>query len=212
MPYDTFTLDGAALFNSDQPQERIVTYHFNIPTRLTPFRATFETILGQVEADFPAESRQQVVIVPYFQISAVYTLIHRDTGLERLWQGSFNPRSRERGQVVAFRHLDPATFVNFAQVRCQTDHVVQQLGNITDQQETVWTLGDILSVILTIQTTVRIQHPVFVRHPELLGRVQEDQGHGRGRRGPDGEGGRRRRRQGRRARRGVRFVFRLVLE
>jgi hypothetical protein len=200
MPYDTFILDGAALFDSDQPQERIVTYHFNIPERLTPIRATFETILGQVEADFPAESRHQVVTVPYFQISAVYTLIHRDTGLQRLWQGSFNPRSRERGQVVAFRHLDPATFVDFAQARCQTGYVLQQLSNITDQQETVWTLGDILSVILTIQTTVRIQHPVFVRHPELLGRV------------PEHHGGQPRRRGRRGARRGLRQVFRLVLE
>lgn len=212
MPYDNFTLDGAALFDPNSPNLRIVTYHFNIPERLTPDRPTFETILRQVETDFPAESRGLVSVVPYFQISAVYTLIHRNTGTERLWQGSFNPRSRERGQVLAFRYLDPATFVDFALARCQSQHVVQTLGNYADQQETVWALGEILSVIVTVQTTVHIRHPVFVHHPELLGggvaaaagrRHQQGQ---HGRPGPVGAG---RRRAGRRLQRAV---FRLVLE
>ena len=198
MPYDDFTLDGAALLDANSPHQRIVTYHFNIPERLTPDRVTFETILRQWETDFPAESRHRVVIVPYFQISAVYTLIHRDTGTERLWQGSFNPRSRERGQVVPFRHLDPASFVDFAHARCQAHHVLQQLNNNTDQQETVWTVGEVLSVVLTIQTTVRIRHPVFAQHPELLGQQQAHHG----RRRPI-------RRAGGRLRRAV---FRLVLE
>jgi hypothetical protein len=204
MPYDTFTLDGAALFDPDHLQQRIVTYHFNIPERLTPLRPTFETILGQVETDFQAGNRHLVAISPYFQISAVYTLIHRDTGLERLWQGSFNPRSRERGQVLAFRQLDPATFVDFAQARCQTGHVLRQLNNNTDQQETVWTVGEVLSVILTVQTTVHIRHPVFAHHPELLGREVD---HGR-----RGQRQQQRQRRRRRVRRGHRYVFRLVLE
>lgn len=195
MPYDTFTLDGAALFDPENPQQRIVTYHFNIPERLTPLRQTFETVLGQVETDFPATSQDQVVVVAYYQISAVYTLIHRDTGAERLWQGSFNPRSRERDQVLAFRYMDRATFVDFTHARSQTPHVLQQLNIANDQQETVWTVGDLLSVVLTIQTTVRARHPVFARHPELLGHRQQQHG---------------RRRAGRRARR--RAVFRLVLE
>jgi len=168
MPYDRFKLDGAALLDFDQLHQRIITYHFNIPLRLTPLRSTFETILRQLEQDFPAESRHLVTFVPYFQISAVYTLIHRDTGAERLWQGSFNPRSRERGQVTAFQYLDPARFIDFAHTRCQTRHVLQALNNNTDQQETVWTVGELLSVILTVQTTVRVNHPVFTNHPELL--------------------------------------------
>lgn len=199
MPYDTFTLDGAALLDADSPHQRILTYHYNIPERLTPHRTTFETILRQVETDFPAESRHHVVFVPYFQISAVYTLIHRDTGTERLWQGSFNPRSRERGQIVPFRHLDGPTFVDFAQARCQTNYVLQQLNNNTDQQDTVWTVGEVLSVVLTIQTTVRLLHPVFAHHPELLGVGQQAAGHGR-----HGRVRARRRRH--------RAVFRLVLE
>jgi len=168
MPYDQFRLDGAALLDLDHLHQRIITYHFNIPLRLTPSRATFETILRLLERDFPAESRQLVTFVPYFQISAVYTLIHRDTGAERLWQGSYNPRSRERGQVIPFQYLDPARFVDFAYTRCQNRYVLQALNNNTDQQETVWTLGELLSVILTVQTTVRVNHPVFTHHPELL--------------------------------------------
>jgi hypothetical protein len=62
----------------------------------------------------------------------------------------------------------------------------------TDQQETVWKVGELLSVVLTVQTTVHLQHPVFLRHPELRG-VR----HGR---------------LGRRRRRARRAVFRLDLE
>lgn len=169
MPYDIFGLDAIALFDADTPHLRIVAYHFNIPERLATERPTFEKILQQLETDFPAESANRVEVVPYFQISAVYTLIHNTTGTERLWQGSFNSRSRQRGQVVAFRPFDPATFVDFALARCHPRYVLQQLNTNTDQQDTVWTVGDLLSVVLTVQTTVHLRHPVFGRHPALRG-------------------------------------------
>jgi len=194
MPYNEFRLDAAALSDADNPNSRIVTYHFNIPERLTPERATFETVLQQIQQDFPDNSQQHVRFAPYFQISAVYTLIHRETGAERLWQGSMNPRSRERGQVTPFRHLDPATFVDFTHARSQTQHVLNALNNYTDQQASEWTVGEILSVVVSVQTTVRLTHPVFHIHPQLLG-------HGV------------RRQQGRRQRRqAIRAVFRLNLE
>lgn len=194
MPYNEFRLDAAALEVADNPNIRIVTYHFNIPVRLTPERATFERVLQQIQQDFPDNSQQQVTIVPYFQISAVYTLIHRTSGAERLWQGSMNPRSRERGQVTPFRHLNPANFVDFTHGRSQTQHVLHALNNITDQQNTEWAVSEILSVVVSVQTTVRLTHPVFHIHPQLLG-------HGV------------RRQQGRRQRRqAIRAVFRLNLE
>ena len=114
MNYQEFKLDGAAILDSDSPQQRIVVYHFNIPVDRAQDIATFERVRQQIEQDFPAESNRDVDVPLYFQISAVYNLVHRETGEERLWQGSFNPRSRDLGQVTVFRPFDSQTFVDYA--------------------------------------------------------------------------------------------------
>lgn len=196
MQHELFKLDAASLRDLDTPGQRIVVYHFNLPSAThTPHRASFETVLGQVERDFLPASRQNVVVPLYFQISAVYNLIHNTTGEERLWQGSFNPRSRDLGQVSPFRPFDPASFVDFAHTRSQTDRVFQQLSRTADEKESTWTLGDILSVIISFQATLRLEHSIFTSHPELAGRP--------GPRNADGPRGRPRTR---------RTVFRLDLD
>lgn len=171
MQHEQFKLDAASLHDIDSPGQRIVVYHFNLPSAThTPHRATFETVLRQVEQDFePGQGQRHVVVPLYYQISAVYTLIHRETGQERYWQGSFNPRSRDLGQVSPFRPFEPATFVDFAFPRCQTPRVSEQLSQTADDKESVWTLGDVLSVIVSFQATLRLEHGIFRRHPELSG-------------------------------------------
>lgn len=169
MQYEEFKLDAASLTDPLYPDQRIIAYHFNIPQERNQDRATFERVLHQVETDFPLESRHREVLPLYFQISAVYTLIHRDTGAERLWQGSFNPRARDLGRLTDFRVYDPRTFVDYALPRCQTERVLTHLRNANDQQETVWTVGDILSIIISFQCTVTPGHPIFTLHPELGG-------------------------------------------
>jgi hypothetical protein len=162
------------LFDSDSPGHRIVVYHFNVPVQRTQDPAAFDTIRRQVETDFPVADRGRVVVPPYFQISAVYILVHRDTGEERLWQGSFNPRSRDLGQVTVFRPFDPPTFVQYALNRASTDNVLHQLRNRPQGQESVWSVDRILSVIVSVQATVRISHVVFTNHPELLRRGRDE--------------------------------------
>jgi len=192
MPYEEFKLDGASLADSDQPLQRIITYHFNVPSRLTADRATFETIRDRITEDFPASPL--VIQIPYFQISAVYILIHKDTGLQRLWTGSANSRSRELGQVTPFRHFNPETFVDFVYERSQPDFILGQQQNVADQKETSWTVGEVLAAIVSVQTTVRLSHPVFDRYPEL-------RGYGPARRAPGG----------RRNAKMRRSVFRIIL-
>jgi hypothetical protein len=204
MPYDQFRLDGAALEDSTNPFQRIVAHHFNVPVRLASQRSTFDTILQHIQTDFPAEHQHRVAIVSHFQISAVYTLVHRTTGTERLWAGSFNPRSRERGQVTAFRYLDPATFVDFVYPRSQPDFVYRQQQAVADQKDTAWSVGEILSVIISIQTTVRLGHFVLQKYPHLGAGGGQDNGD------PEGGGaGAAARQQGRSRRRPV---FSLLLE
>lgn len=199
MQHEDFKLDAASITDSQFPEQRIIAYHFNIPAERSQDRLTFETVARLVEADFPPENQDRVVVPLYFQISAVYTLIHRDTGAERVWLGSFNPRSRDRGRLTDFRAWDPRTFVDYALPRCQTRRVLNQLENVNDQQETVWSVGDVLSIIVSFQCTVHVRHQVFNRRPQLRGRDDPPAAdeNGRGRRG------------GQRSRR---TVFRLNLE
>lgn len=177
MPYDELTLDAAALHDSQSPHQRIIIYNFNIPVGQSENPDTFETVRRQIETDFPIQDQGRIVVPLYFQICAVYVLVHRDTGEERTWQGSFNPRSRDLGQVTVFRPFDHQTFVPYALSRSRSQYVLNELNNRVDGQDSVWSVDRILSIIVSVQATVRIAHVVFQRHPELLRRR-----HARGRR------------------------------
>lgn len=161
MPYQEFSLDGAAILDSNNPQQRVIVYNINIPKDRTEDAQVYNTIRQQILADFPPQHRDKVLIPLYFQISAVYTLIHQTTNEERLWQGSFNPRVRNLGQVTAFRPLDIDTFVQYALVHCQPERVLHQLDYRINGKESVWSVGELLSVIISVQTTVRTSHPIF---------------------------------------------------
>lgn len=166
MQYDQFKLDAAAIVDNRQPQNRIVVYNFNVPLRLSQDVSAFERIRQQVETDFPANA-QGSVIPPYYQITAVYTLVHRATGEQRLWVGSFNARARNVSQVTAFRPLDHATFVQYALTNCQLERVQNRLTAVVTGKDSVWTLEEVKSLVVSVQSTVRLNHSVFLRHPEL---------------------------------------------
>ena len=174
MQHDEFKLDGASLLDRGFPNQRIILFNFNVPADRLPDQAGVERILRQVETDFPPEDRARVVVPLYFQITAVYTLVHRETGEERLWQGSFNPRSRDLGQVTVFRPFDPQTFVQYTSTRCTVENVLHQLQNRADGRESVWIVDRLLSVIVSVQATVRATHAVFTHHPTL--QQQQDGG------------------------------------
>lgn len=164
MPYQDFSLDGAAILDYYHPEQRIIVYNVNIPKDRAQNLQVYETILGQVITDFPPQHGDKVLVPLYFQISAVYTLIHQTTGEERIWQGSFSPRARNLGQVTAFRPLDTDTFVQYALVHCEPNRVLHQLDYRIQGKESVWSVGELLSVIISIQATVKLSHPIFQRH------------------------------------------------
>jgi len=168
MSFDVFKLDAAALFDSQSPQQRIVIYNFNVPVPQNEDPNSFATIRRQVETDFPLQDQARVIVPLYFQICACYALVHRETLELRYWQGSFNPRARDLGQITVFRPFDHETFVTYAVSRSNTRYVLEELNNRIDGQESVWSVDRILSVIVSVQATVRTTHIVFQRHPDLL--------------------------------------------
>ena len=164
-----FKLDGAAILDSVDPNQRILVFNFNVPIERAQSAPAFERIRQQIETDFPAESRESVVVPLYYQISAAYVLVHRDTGDERYWLGSFNPRARDLSTVTEFRPYDPQTFVQHALTNCSQQSILNRLEDRAAGTESVWRLSRLLSVIVSVQATARIRHPVFVHHRTLLG-------------------------------------------
>ena len=182
MQHQDFKLDGAAILDFQNPNERVIVYNFNVPVERTQDPVTFETIRQQIDIDFPQASRARVVHPLYFQISAVYSLINRETNEERLWQGSFNPRARDLSQITVFRPYDPETFVVFAINQCETNRALNKLDSRTSGKDSVWNIGQILSFIISVQATVRTNHSLFNNHPQLL--VNQDGAGRRQRRRP----------------------------
>lgn len=169
MQHQLFKVDGAAITDRDNPNQRIIVYNINVPIERAQSAETFETVRQLVNADFPEEDRGRLVYPLYFQVSAVYTLIHRQTGEERLWAGSYNPRARNLGEVTAFRPYDSETFVRYALLHCTHDRIAERLDSRMNGKESAWNLGQILSVVVSIQCTARTSHVVFRNHPTLLG-------------------------------------------
>jgi len=79
MPYQEFSLDGAAILDLNNPQQRVIVYNINIPRDRTEDPQVYNTIREQILADFPPRHNDKVLVPLYFQISAVYTLIHQTT-------------------------------------------------------------------------------------------------------------------------------------
>jgi hypothetical protein len=105
----------------------------------------------------------------YFQLSAVYTLVNRDTGDLRTWTGSFNPRNRQPSQLSTHRRFEADTFIEFARANSSIEVVLQKLtaNYATAGQTSVWSLQDLKAIIFSFQCKVRASHRLFLHRPQL---------------------------------------------
>ena len=174
--YERFKLDAAAIYLNRTVQQRVIVLNFNIPLPLVSDRNTFERVHQQVANDLPPGAAGTIT-PPYFQLSAVYTLRHRDTNEERLWSGSFNPRARDLSQVTAFRPLDFNSFVNYCYINSQQERVENKLTTaLFNNQTSAWVLGNLKSIVISVQGTVGLNHSIFVNHPELQSNGRQRKG------------------------------------
>jgi len=165
--YNRLKLDAAAIQIARSPQQRIIVYNFNVPIEQAQSVANWDIVRQQIETDLPLGAAG-TISPPYFQLTAVYTIVHRNTNEERLWLGSFNPRARDLSQITAFRPLDHATFSNYCLVNSEPNRVRNKLDSVVNTRNSVWNLGDILSIIVSVQATVSTHHPIFYNHPDLF--------------------------------------------
>lgn len=164
---ERFKLDAAAINITRTQQQRVIIYNFNIPIALAQDPANWEIVRQQVFDDLPPGA-PGTITQTFFQLTGVYTLVHRNTNEERLWLGSFNPRGRELSQITVFRPVDHETFVNYCVANSEPARVRNKLDGGVNTRDSVWTLGNILSIIASVQSTVSTNHIIFQHHPELL--------------------------------------------
>jgi len=173
MQRDSFKLDAAAIYDPRHPYQRVIIYNFNVPLNRLRNLETFEFVCQLLETDFPPEA-DGVIVSSYFQLSAVYLLININTGEERIWCGSFNPRGRDLAQLTPFQRFEPTTFAQFTLTRSDPDYAANKLSTFVQGQDSVWRFERLISVVISFQTTLHLNHPLFVRYPKF-------RHHGRGR-------------------------------
>lgn len=166
LEHERFKLDGAAIPIVRFQHQRIIVYNFNLPIALSQNIDAITRVKQQIEADLPAGAIGAITPA-YFQITAVYTIVHEGTNEIRLWLGSFNPRARDLSQVTAFRPFDANTFVDYCVLNGDPDRVRNKLTALVNGRRSVWKLDTIISLIISVQATVSLEHPIFIHRPSL---------------------------------------------
>jgi len=137
----------------------IFVTNINIPSVELSNPTLKERIYRLVESEYTAN------IEVYFEISAAYTLIHRETGHTRLWVGSFSPlQVFALSPILLFREdfsniFDPLLDLNF---------LTQKLTNIFPDSE--WVVDSVQSLIVNLQGLVPLQHLRLIQRNLYNGR------------------------------------------
>jgi hypothetical protein len=106
----------------------------------------------------------------YFQISAVYTLVNRNTGDLQTWMGSFHLRNCQPSQLSTHRRFEADSFINFARANCSVEVAVQKLtakSTTAAGKTSVWSLQDLKAIIFSFQCRLRPTHRLFTIRPQL---------------------------------------------
>jgi hypothetical protein len=165
-PWDTFKVTALSIKHSENEKtksERLVSYNINLPVHLIPNENVYNVIRDTIVRDFNNNSGI------YFQLSAVYTLVNRDTGDLRTWTGSFNPRNRQPSQLSTHRRFEADTFIDFARANSSVEVALQKLtaNYATAGQTSVWSLQDLKAIIFSFQCRLHPGHRLFHHRPQL---------------------------------------------
>ena len=157
--WDVFKVTAASIRHSETQSERLVLYNINLPVHLISNENVYNVIRDTIVRDFDNNSGI------YFQISAVYTLVNRDTGDLRTWTGSFNPRNPQPNQLTTHRRFEPDTFIDFAPANSSIEVVLQRLTANHVADEKTWLLLN--SIVFYFQCKLRASHRLFQHRPRL---------------------------------------------
>jgi hypothetical protein len=160
-PWESFKVTALSIRHSETKSVRLVLYNVNVPVHLISNENVYNVIRDTIVRDFNNNSGI------YFQLSAVYTLVHRDTGDLRTSTGSFNPRNRQPSRLMKHRHFEPDTFIDFARANSSIEVVLQKLTANYAADGQTWSLQDLKSIIFSFQCKLRASHRLFQHRPQL---------------------------------------------
>jgi hypothetical protein len=150
----------ALLVPTDDKDNFIVVYNINVPFQvfhsMDTSTAILERVKGLLMTDF-------VQLVATFQLTASYLLLHRVTGEQRIWTGSFYPRGNAPAFLSAFRRFHHDTFVQYS--LDSLENVEHTLLNWPNRGDTSWVFTQILSIIFNVQSIVPAEHSLISKFP-----------------------------------------------
>jgi hypothetical protein len=152
-------VDGLIVPTDDQ-NVFLAIYNINLPFRLfdtvESTTQTLQRVKNLLMIDFAG-------VAATFQFTASYLLLHRVTGEQRIWTGSFYPRGNAPAYLSAFKKFHPDTFVQYG-LDC-LDIVEHTLLNWPNRGDTSWVLQEVISIIFNVQSLVSNEHPLIRQFP-----------------------------------------------
>jgi hypothetical protein len=152
-------VDGL-LVPTDDREFFLAIYNINLPFRLFDTPNSTVNVLERVKNLL---MRDFVDLRATFQFTASYLLLHRVTGEQRIWTGSFYPRGNARTYLSAFKRFQSDTFVQFGLDSLQ--NVEYTLLNWPNRGDTSWVFNQVLSIIVNVQSLVPAQHFLINKFP-----------------------------------------------
>lgn len=154
---DRLKVDQTAIFPSNNNQKTILITNINVPER---YLNNLDPILTRID-NFLKETYATLNTV-YFEISATYKLVHRESGAERDWVGSYNPRF---GPLLHETSIFDITFQNTCRrILGNRENIEERLRNFNDLTSE-WVFDSLYSIIIHASGFVpRDYHVLYLRN------------------------------------------------
>ena len=151
----------------DQPGSYLLLLNFNIPSSIVEdnLPLLLEHVLIEV-AEFLQNNFSPLPI--YYQVTASYNLLNRETGDTRLFTGSFCPGSAYISSLSGdiFELFERESFPGQVQQNATQANILNCLQR-PDDDDSKWTFQSLASLIINCQLEVRGNH-TFIQQKSLL--------------------------------------------
>lgn len=161
--YQMLKVDATAL-GTNGNNDALIIFNINIPEQAVFDLAQFVPALQRAQDFLVAELGEQVI---YYQLTATYFLVHKLTGAQRLWTGSFFPKGNAAASLADFQRFNPNTFVDIVSHTVNQDTILEKLS--WTNLDSNWQFDRLASVIVNAQANLTWSHPVMTRR-NLAGR------------------------------------------